>query len=195
MPIRMNIFLHVSTFHIYSCPIRYPKGLPFPLFNPSLLLMISTFRILKNQFFTARVSLQPLDSLIAVSSRSSVSVALSKVEPSPLIADLGTIKLELNTRGEVSERTFGILTDFLADASVVTLDNARERIIALLPEREPCSTEVWSFGITCIDLAEGIPYGHPAQLKLAALLVHLTGTATFGHHQRLREALRDNIDG
>ena len=119
--------------------------------------------------------------------------ALSKVEPSSLIADSGTIKLELNTRGEVPERTFGILTDFLADASVVTLDNARERIIALLPEREPCSTEVWSFGMTCINLAEGITYRHPAQPKLTALLVHLTATATFGHHQRLREALRHNI--
>ncbi|KAL2850447.1 hypothetical protein BJX68DRAFT_266656 [Aspergillus pseudodeflectus] len=75
----------------------------------------------------------------------------------------------------------------------------------LLPENAPLSNEVWSAGTVIIEIAGQIPYSHPAQLKLATLVEHLSKAEKFIDKpdekriryscQRLKEALRDSYNG
>lgn len=78
------------------------------------------------------------------------------------------------------EKTFPILRDFLQLDAAVTLESTAKSILDLLPEKDPHSDNVGSFGEMCIELAEQIPYHHPSQLKLAALLEHLGKSTKLG---------------
>lgn len=71
------------------------------------------------------------------------------------------------------EKVFVILRDFLQPDTTLSLVSAMESITEILPEGAPESTEVWSFGTICLDLAEQIPYHHPSHQKLARLLEYL----------------------
>lgn len=68
---------------------------------------------------------------------------------------------------------FSILHDYLQPKTVTTLQYTAASIVAILPKRDIGSTEVWMFGELCIQLAEQIPYYHPLQLKLVALVDYL----------------------
>lgn len=77
-------------------------------------------------------------------------------------------------------QTLHILQDFLQPSSRLTIKDTAHSILALLPKNAPYSTEIWSFGETCIEIAEQIPYDHPSQLKLAALFEELGKSSKFG---------------
>ena len=73
----------------------------------------------------------------------------------------------------VTVQTFKILCDFLQPKTSLTIESAARSILDILPDKDPESTDVWSFGETCIEIAEQIPYYHSSHIKLAALLAHL----------------------
>jgi hypothetical protein len=77
------------------------------------------------------------------------------------------------------EKVFQVLNDYLQPDTKMSLDSAVHSILALLPEKEPLSTEVWSVGEVVLQLAEQIPYHHPSQIKLARLMEGLTRSPKF----------------
>ena len=79
------------------------------------------------------------------------------------------LKIEVPT-DILTHETFDILCEYLQPDTALTLASTTQSILDLLPEKAPHSTEVWSFGDTCIEVAEQIPYHHPSQLKLVGLL-------------------------
>jgi len=82
--------------------------------------------------------------------------------------------LDLKTEGPtghtLSDNTFHLLRGFPQPDTALILESTAQSILDLLAEKDPQSTEIWSFGEICIELAEQIPYHHPSQLKLVALL-------------------------
>ncbi|KAI9837081.1 MAG: hypothetical protein M1819_000730 [Sarea resinae] len=119
------------------------------------------------------------------------------------------LKLEDPPGHALTDKTFRLLRDFLQPDTVLTMESTAESILELLPENAPLSTDIWSFGETCIELAEQIPYYHPSQLKLAALFEHLGQSAKLGQtckfkemssgqyvrYQRLGESLKESFSG
>ncbi|KAI9802791.1 MAG: hypothetical protein M1833_001390 [Piccolia ochrophora] len=105
----------------------------------------------------------------------------------------------------VSDKAFYLLRAFLQLDTASTLESTSQSILALLPEKDPNSTDVWCFGETCIEVAEQIPYHHPAQLKLVGLLEYLGEstklgqtytskgaiTSRYNRYQRLGESLKE----
>jgi hypothetical protein len=77
------------------------------------------------------------------------------------------------------EKVFQVLNDYLQPDTKTSLDSTVHSILALLPEKEPLSTEVWSVGEVVLQLAEQIPYHHPSQIKLARLMEELTRSPKF----------------
>jgi hypothetical protein len=77
------------------------------------------------------------------------------------------------------EKVFQILNDYLRPDTKTSLDSVVHSILALLPEKEPLSTAVWSVGEVVLQLAEQIPYHHPSQIKLARLMEELTRSPKF----------------
>ncbi len=67
------------------------------------------------------------------------------------------------------ENIFPILFGFLQPDTAMTLNSTANSILDLLPEKDPNSTDVWSFGELCIELAEQIPFHHSSQLKLGQI--------------------------
>lgn len=124
---------------------------------------------------------------------------------------MSSLDLELEVPTEsLAHKTFHILHDFLQPDTASTLETTAQSILDLLPENAPYGHEVWILGETCIEIAEQIPYHHPSQLKLAALLDYIGmspklgkigGSATemitwqYFRYQRLGESIRDNLDG
>ncbi|KAI9762428.1 MAG: hypothetical protein M4579_000404 [Chaenotheca gracillima] len=94
---------------------------------------------------------------------------------------MSSLDLQLEGLGDctITDKTFAILRDFLQPDTALTLEGVAQSILDLLPEKAPHSTDVWLFGEVCIELAEQIPYGHPSQIKLTALLEHLGKFAKF----------------
>lgn len=87
---------------------------------------------------------------------------------------MSSLDLELEVPTEsLAHKTFHILHDFLQPDTASTLETTAQSILDLLPENAPYGHEVWIFGETCIEVAEQIPYHHPSQLKLAALLDYI----------------------
>ena len=101
------------------------------------------------------------------------------------------------------DKTIAILQDYLQPDSKTSQDTAKQSLLDLLPENQPQSTKIWEFGMTCIELAEQIPYFHSSHAKLARLLDQMGKSPKFGdfragsYHrfQRLGEAMRDNLRG
>ncbi|GIJ91228.1 hypothetical protein Asppvi_010193 [Aspergillus pseudoviridinutans] len=104
------------------------------------------------------------------------------------------------------EKVFQILNDYFHPDTKTPLDSAVHSILALLPEKEPLSTEVWDVGVVVLQLAEQIPYHHPSQIKLARLMEELTRSPKFTTElsetdvwymrgQRFKESLRDWYNG
>ena len=81
---------------------------------------------------------------------------------------------------KVSDESFRILSNLLQPGSKDNYASAAEAIVALLPSDHPDSTPVWTFGETCIEIAEQIDYTHPAQLKLAGFIEYLSAEKPFG---------------
>jgi hypothetical protein len=54
------------------------------------------------------------------------------------------------------EKVFQVLNDYLQPDTKTSLDSAVHSVLALLPEKEPLSTEVWSVGEVVLQLAEQI---------------------------------------
>lgn len=78
-----------------------------------------------------------------------------------------------NTPGTIdntSAALANILRNFLQPGSALSLHEASESILKLIPANASHSTEVRVFGDYCIELADRIPYHHPSHLKLAHLL-------------------------
>lgn len=98
------------------------------------------------------------------------------------MSSLGFSSRDLEIEGwldNVTHKTFHLLCNFLQPDTALTLKTTAESILNLLPEEDSYSTDVSSFGNTCIDLAEQIPYHHPSQLKLADLLEYLASSMKF----------------
>ena len=75
---------------------------------------------------------------------------------------------------------FRILSDYLQPNTTLALNSTALLLLDLLPDDTPQSSEVSSFGDTCIELAEQIPYHHPSQIKLAGLLEYVQNSAKLG---------------
>lgn len=80
----------------------------------------------------------------------------------------------------ITLEAFHILRDFLQPDSRFTVKEAVRSALALLPNDAQNSDVIWSFGMTCIDIAEQIPYHHPSHMKLAALFEELGKSSKFG---------------
>ena len=77
----------------------------------------------------------------------------------------------------VTETTFNLLRDFLQPNSTLTLDITAPKLLELLPSQKAVgSTDLMAFNNICITFAEQIPYHHPSQHKLAALMEYLAGS-------------------
>lgn len=73
----------------------------------------------------------------------------------------------------VADTTFQILNDFLQPESNSTLEATAEFILAFLSVKASHHVDIHIFGAVCIEVAEQIPYYHPAQYKLVDLLAYL----------------------
>lgn len=95
-----------------------------------------------------------------------------------------------------SEKMFPILREFLQPDTAILLETTANKILDLLSEKSPNSTDVWAFGEICLELVEQIPYHHPSQLKLAGLLEHLRKSTKIGQIGILKvevpQAFRDS---
>ncbi len=83
----------------------------------------------------------------------------------------------------LANKTHRILQDFLQPSSRLTIKDTAHSILVLLPKNASGSTEIWSFGETCIEIAEQVPYYHPSQMKLAAIFEELGKSSKFGSLQ------------
>ncbi|KAK2760866.1 hypothetical protein FQN54_002106 [Arachnomyces sp. PD_36] len=79
----------------------------------------------------------------------------------------------LGTSSYADYKVFLILKDFLQPDTNLPLHYVVDTIAGLFPRNAALSTEVWSFGVVCLELAQQIPYQHPSQQKLVRLLEHL----------------------
>ena len=78
---------------------------------------------------------------------------------------------------EVTEKTFHVLRDFLQPDSASTLESTARILLDLLPaEKTVGSDELMFLNNVCIEFAEQIPFSHPSQHKLAALMECLAGS-------------------
>ena len=87
-----------------------------------------------------------------------------------------------NTPGTIHDTSAAlanILRNFLQPKSALSLHEASESILKLIPANASHSTEVRVFGDYCIELADQIPYHHPSHLKLAHLLKRLNLSSKF----------------
>ena len=83
--------------------------------------------------------------------------------------------------GDVDYKTFHLLRDFLQPTTALTLKSTARSILDILPaDKDPYSNEVYAFSTTCIEFGEQIPYHHPSQLKLVALLEHISYSTKLG---------------
>lgn len=81
---------------------------------------------------------------------------------------------------EYSEaRVAAILRDFLQPDTKLSLKDAAEALLVLIPTDASDYAEVFSFGEICVELAEQIPYRHPSQLKLTQLLHYVSRSPKF----------------
>lgn len=87
------------------------------------------------------------------------------------------------------DKVFVILRDLLQPDTTLSLESAAESVLALLPEKAPLSTEIWSFGEVCFELSEQIPYHHPSQLKLARLLEYI------GRSTKVNDKMTSKVKG
>ncbi|BCS18854.1 DUF3632 domain-containing protein [Aspergillus puulaauensis] len=104
------------------------------------------------------------------------------------------------------DKFFLILNDFLQPETTKSLNETVQSLLALLPENAPGSGEIYSAGEIIIEIAEQIPYSHPSQWKLIALVEQLSTKDKFlskwpdemGTRHRcsmLCDSLRDSLTG
>lgn len=75
---------------------------------------------------------------------------------------------------EVTEKTFYVLRDFLQLNATSTLESTARILLDILPEKKAVgSVELMLFNNICIYMAKQVPYCHPLQHKLAALMERL----------------------
>ncbi|KAL8831639.1 MAG: hypothetical protein Q9191_000753 [Dirinaria sp. TL-2023a] len=119
---------------------------------------------------------------------------------------MSSLKLKIEEPApKITVETYHILRDFLQPSSRMTVVNAAKLVLDLLPEEGAESDIVWSFGETCIEVAEQIPWHHPSQFKPAAFFEEIGRFSKLGHlyqaegiyhrSQRLGGSLRDNLNG
>ena len=116
---------------------------------------------------------------------------------------MSSLKFEMEdiTESKLTEKTFHLLSDFLQPDSALKLNSIAQTIMTLLPERAVGSSELRSFNLLIFEFGEQIPYYHPSQHKLAALmerlgespkLTHIIGDV---HLDWMGGALRDSTTG
>lgn len=77
------------------------------------------------------------------------------------------------------DKAFTILRNYLQLDTSQSEDQAAQNILVMIPD-ETSSGQIWEFGEMCFELAEQIPYNHPAQIRLTRLLERM-GTSTKIH--------------
>ncbi len=90
------------------------------------------------------------------------------------------LKMEGPQGHTLTDKAFQLLRNYLQPDTTLTLESTVRSVLSLLPENVPLSTEIWSFGEICIELAEQIPFHHRSQLKLSALLESLGKSTKLG---------------
>ena len=72
------------------------------------------------------------------------------------------LKMEDPPGHVLSEKTFQLLHYYHQQGSLMSLHFVTEAMLDLLPEQQPLSTDVWSWGMICIEVAHKIPFNHSA---------------------------------
>ena len=105
------------------------------------------------------------------------------------------LKIEIPTDA-LTYKFFDILRNYLQPNTTLTLHSTALSILELLPDNDPQSIDVGSFGDTCIELAEQISYHHPSQIKLAGLLEYIGNSEKLGRISTIQVGVHlvDNID-
>ena len=82
------------------------------------------------------------------------------------------LDLQLEEPGDdtLSDQVFDIVRNTLQPDFELPLENAVQKIGALLPESKPYSSEVGTFLETCYEVADQIPHSHPSMTKLVTLV-------------------------
>ncbi|KAM0696432.1 hypothetical protein Q7P36_003678 [Cladosporium allicinum] len=115
------------------------------------------------------------------------------------------LDLQLEEPGDdtLSDQVFDIVRNTLQPDFELPLENAVQKIGALLPESKPYSSEVGTFLENCYGMADQIPHSHPSMTKLVTLVYSTlnfvwqsqsdkTGDkAQDNPYQKLVETLRD----
>ncbi|KAL4959050.1 DUF3632 domain-containing protein [Aspergillus stella-maris] len=76
-------------------------------------------------------------------------------------------------------RTFLVLKDFLQPDTTKSLEETALTLLSIIPDGKSRSAEIRSAGEVFIEVAGQVPYSHPSQLKLAALIKRLSWSDKF----------------
>ena len=79
-----------------------------------------------------------------------------------------------------------LLRDFVQPQSTLTIESTAETLEDSLLGDDPLSGQVYTFGENCIEIAEQIPYHHPSQHRLVALLEYLANSPKLGRADGIR---------
>ncbi|KAK2764606.1 hypothetical protein FQN54_009301 [Arachnomyces sp. PD_36] len=142
---------------------------------------------------------------------------LSPTAPSSLSSIMSTVESKIGrgasstyenagTSTYSSQNAFLILRDFLQPNTARSLESVVDYLADMLPENAHLSSEMYSLGVICVDMAEQIPYHHPSHQKMARLLeklgqsvkvngkYQLQGKPVFHlRYQRLGEYVKDRF--
>nr|POF06892.1 hypothetical protein CFP56_31516 [Quercus suber] len=70
----------------------------------------------------------------------------------------------------IADQMFDILRETLQPDPKVSVDKAVAQIVELIPIKKYHSSELTMFLMTCLEIAEQIPYDHPAMVKLVTII-------------------------
>ena len=88
------------------------------------------------------------------------------------------IKWESNLNS-LDNKIFHILRELVQSGSNAIVESTARSILALLPQDDQHSYEIWVFGTVCVEVAEQIPYMYPSHFRLAGLIEFLGGSTFF----------------
>jgi hypothetical protein len=87
-----------------------------------------------------------------------------------------------------------ILRDVLQPDSAMSLEDAANSLLAVIPVNAPQSGEVRVFGDYCLELAEQIPYNHPSVTKLPRLLRIMNVSSKFTIRNKISVCILSLLD-
>ena len=79
----------------------------------------------------------------------------------------------------LEDKLLHILCEFLQPNTASIIVSTAQSVLDCLPVNDQQSRDVASFGATCVELAEQIPYHYPSMPKLVALIEYLGLSKTF----------------